>query len=162
MSVLNRIEALSTVQRKLFTTDDISRFDISEFTREIVTDLVDALNRNDITLTLALSPLHVPAVNATPLSLVVNELVGDAVRRGVGEGGGHIHVLVKRLNGKFLIRVEDTAEQVEPDLESAEFGQLLLQASAQQLGAHIDRKVQGRKTTVDVTLPVDEHQEKLR
>lgn len=159
MSVLNRIEALSTVQRKLFTLDDVSKFDMSEFTRELVTDLVDATGRRDIKLTLDLSPLLVPAVKATPLSLIVNELIGDAVRRGLRDGGGNIHVVVRRLNGHFLIRVEDVSEPVEPDSESAELGKMLLEASAKQLGAKIERRVDGRKTTVDVVLLVDGKQE---
>ncbi|WP_312405768.1 PAS domain-containing protein [Rhizobium sp.] len=159
MSVLNRIEALSTVQRKLFTLDDVSKFDMSEFTRELVTDLVDGTGRKDICLSLELSPLLVPAVKATPLSLIVNELVGDAVRRGLSDGGGDIHVVVKRLNGHFLIRVEDTSEPVEPDSESAELGRMLLEASALQLGAEIERKRDGQKTIVDVVLLVGDHQE---
>ncbi|MGJ7041420.1 PAS domain S-box-containing protein [Shinella sp. BE166] len=100
-SVLNRIEALSTVQRKLFTLDDVSKFDMSEFVRELVTDLVDATGRKDIRLSLKLSPLLVPAVKATPLSMIVNELVGDAVRRGLNDGGGDIHVVVRRLKRTF-------------------------------------------------------------
>ncbi|KAA9383938.1 PAS domain-containing protein [Neorhizobium galegae] len=159
MAVLNRVEALSTVQRKLFTLDDISRFDVADFARELVTDLIGGIGRDDIHLTLDLHPLYVPAVKATPLSLIVNELVGEAVRRGLSDGGGEIHVVVKRLNGHFLIRVEDTVEPVQPDPESAEFSRSLLEASAQQLGAHIERSSQGRKTTVDVTLLVDEHRE---
>ncbi len=159
MSVLNRIEALSTVQRKLFTLDDVSKFDMSEFTRELVTDLVDATGRKDIRLSLDLAPLLVPAVKATPLSLIVNELVGDAVRRGLNDGGGDIHVVVKRLNGHFLIRVEDTSEPVEPDSESVELGRMLLRASALQLGADIQRKRDGSKTIVDVVLLVGDHQE---
>lgn len=159
MAVLNRIEALSTVQRKLFTLDDVSKFDFSAFTRELVTDLVDATGREDIRLSLDLSPLLVPAVKATPLSLVVNELVGDAVRRGLSDGGGDIHVVVRRLNGHFVIRIEDTSEPVEPDLESAELGRLLLQAAAKQLGAEITRRQDGRKTIVEVTLLVGDHQE---
>lgn len=159
MSVLNRVEALSTVQRKLFTLDDVSRFDISEFTRELVKDLVDATGRKDIRLTLDLSPLLVPAVKATPLSLIVNELVGDAVRRGLSDGGGDIHVVVRQLNDHFLIRVEDTSEPVEPDREGAEFSAMLLQASARQLGARIERKNEYRKTTADVVLPLYQDQE---
>ncbi len=159
MSVLNRIEALSTVQRKLFTLDDVTKFDMSEFVRELVTDLVDATGRKDIRLSLELSPLLVPAVKATPLSLIVNELVGDAVRRGLNDGGGDIHVVVRRLNGHFLIRIEDTSEPVEPDIENAELGRLLLEASAHQLGAQIERKREGNKTIVDVVLLVGDDQE---
>ncbi|NKM57925.1 PAS domain-containing protein [Rhizobium anhuiense] len=162
MSVLNRIEALSTVQRKLFTLDDVSKFDMSEFTRELVTDLVDATGRKDIRLSLDLSPLLVPAVKATPLSLIVNELIGDAVRRGLSDGGGDIHVIVRRLNGHFLIRVEDTSEPVEPDRESAELGRMLLEASASQLDAKVQRTQDGRKTVVEVVVLVGDHEEKAQ
>lgn len=159
MSVLNRVEALSTVQRKLFTLDDVSRFDISDFTKEIVTDLVGAVGRDDIRLTLDLHPVFVPAVKATPLSLIVNELVGDAVRRGLSDGGGEIHVVVKRLNGHFLIRVEDTVIPVEVDGESAEIGRILLETSARQVEAKIEKTVEGHKTRVDVILMVETAQE---
>ncbi|NRP21641.1 Blue-light-activated histidine kinase [Ensifer adhaerens] len=155
MSVLNRIEAISTVQRKLFTTDDVARFDIADFARELATDLVGAIKRDDIHLTLDLTPVYVPAVKASPLSLIVNELVGDAVRRGLSDGGGEIHILVKRLNGHFLIRVEDTSEPVEPDETSAELGRMLLEASARQVEATIERTQAGRRTIVDVTLLVE-------
>ncbi|WP_313614179.1 sensor histidine kinase, partial [Agrobacterium sp.] len=159
MSVLNRIEALSTVQRKLFTLDDVSKFDISEFTRELVTDLVGATGRTDISLSLDLSPVHVPAVKATPLSLIVNELVGTAVRRGLSAGGGDIHVSVKRTNGHFVISVEDTSIPVVMDTEHAEFSEKLLEASALQLGAKIERKFENQKTIVNVTLLVEANQE---
>jgi PAS domain S-box-containing protein len=155
MSVLNRIEAISTVQRKLFTTDDVARFDIAEFARELATDLVGALRRDDVVLTLDLSPVYVPAVKASPLSLIVNELVGDAVLRGLGECGGEIHIVVKRRNGHFLIRVEDTSQPVEPDETSAEVSRMLLEASARQLEARIERRNEGARTIVDVTLLVE-------
>jgi two-component sensor histidine kinase len=159
MSVLNRVEALSTVQRKLFTLDDVARFDVADFIRELVTDLVSGVGRNDIRLTLDLAPLLVPAVKATPLSLIVNELVVDAVNRGLSDGGGAIHVVVKRMHGHFVIRVEDTTTPVEPDAEAAEFGRLLLEASARQLAASVERKIEGDKTVVEVMLLIDEHQE---
>jgi len=155
LSVLNRIEAISTVQRKLFTTNDVARFDIGDFARELATDLVEAIKRDDIRLTMDVSPVLVPAVKATPLSLIVNELVGDAVRRGLADGGGEIHVVVRRLNGHFLIRVEDTSEPVEPDPVSAELGLRMLEASASQVGATIEKRREGRRTIVDVTLLVE-------
>jgi len=156
LSVLNRIEAISTVQRKLFTTNDVARFDIADFARELATDLVEAIKRDDIRLTLDVSPVFVPAVKATPLSLIVNELVGDAVRRGLADGGGEIHVVVRRLNGHFLIRVEDTSEPVQPDLKTAELGRRMLEASARQVGAQIERRREGQRTVVDVTLLVED------
>lgn len=159
-SVLNRIEALSTVQRKLFTLEDIARFDVADFTEDLVVNLTSQLKRNDIHVKLDLSPVHVPAAKASPLSLIVNELVGDAVRRGLGVGGGDVDVTVKRTNGHFLIQVADTIDAVSVDQEEHRFSQLLLETCAKQVDAEIKREKNGRRTTVSVTLMVENEEER--
>ncbi len=158
-SVLNRIEALSTVHRKLFTLENIARFDVADFAEDLVVNLTGQLKRSDINVQLDLSPVYVPAAKASPLSLIVNELVGDAVRRGLGDGGGDIHVTVKRLNGHFLIRVEDTIDPVKADEEEQRFSQLLLETCARQVNADIKRERDGRRTAVSVTLMVENEKE---
>lgn len=153
-SVLDRVEALGMVHRKLFTTEDVARFDVAEFARELVIDVVGALKRDDIRITLDVSPVQVTAIKASPLALIVNELIGDAVRRGLKDNGGLIHVEVKRLNGHFVIAVSDTVEPVPVEAEEQEFGQLILDTCAKQVGAKIEKTVEGRLTTVRVTLSV--------
>ncbi|MBO9102274.1 MULTISPECIES: histidine kinase dimerization/phosphoacceptor domain -containing protein [unclassified Rhizobium] len=155
LSVLNRVEALSTVQRKLFTSNDVGRFDVADFARDMVVDLVGSLRRDDIRITMDLSPVLVPAAKASPLALIVNELVGDAVRRGLRDGGGEIHLTVNRPNGHFLIAVTDTADPVAVNEEDDEFGRLMLETCCRQVEAAIEREVKGRQTTVSVTLMVD-------
>lgn len=154
-SVLDRVEALGIVHRKLFTTDDVARFDVAEFTRELVTDVVGGLRRDDITMSVDVSTVLVPAIKASPLALIVNELVGDAVRRGLKDGGGSIHVEIKRLDGYFLIAVTDTVHPVPVDPEEQELGLLILETCARQVGAKIERHEQTGKTIVEVTLPVE-------
>ncbi|MDQ1184713.1 PAS domain-containing protein [Agrobacterium larrymoorei] len=158
-SVLNRIEALSTVHRKLFTFDNIARFDVADFAEDLVVNLTSQLKRTDINVTLDLSPVYVSADKASPLSLIVNELVGDAVRRGLGDGGGDIKVTVKRLNGHFLIQVADTIDLVEVDEEEQRFSQMLLETCARQVSAEIKREQNGRQTIVSVTLLVGHEKE---
>jgi PAS domain S-box-containing protein len=155
LSVLNRVEALSTVQRKLFTSNDVARFDVADFARDLVVDLVGSLRRNDIKITMELSPVLVPAANASPLALIVNELVGDAVRRGLRDGGGQIHLTVNQPNGHFLIEVKDTADPVAVNQEDDDFGRLMLETCCRQVEAEIHREIQGRQTIVRVTLMVD-------
>lgn len=147
------------MQRKLFAEDDVARFDVADFANELILDLVGSLRRPDIVLTTDLHPVHVPAVKASPLALIVNELVGDAVRRGLADGGGEIHLEVRRLNGHFLIRVMDTVSPVSVDPEEHAFGQVMLDTCARQLGAKIERSVEGHRTDVRVTLMVDETME---
>ena len=158
-SVLNRVEALSTVQRKLFTSADLGRFDVSDFAKDLIEDLVGALKRDDIRVIVDLSPVLVPAVKASPLTLIINELVLDAVRRGLSDGGGDIHLQVRRTNGHFLIRVTDTVTPVSVNPEEEAFGKLMLETCAKQLGAKIVREVEGHRTDVLVTMLVEEMKE---
>ncbi|RWY79065.1 PAS domain-containing protein [Rhizobium leguminosarum] len=153
-SVLERIEALSMVQRKLFTTDDVGNFDVAEFARELAVDLVSASGRPDIKLEFDLSPVLVPAPKASPLALIVNELISDAMRRGLRDGGGLISVTVKRLNGHFLVEVSDDVEPVAVDPEEDSYSKLILQASAKQLGASVETSRTEKRTTVRVELLV--------
>lgn len=153
-SVLDRVEALSTVQRKLFTTEDVERFDVADFARELVVDVVGALRRDDIRITFDLSPVLVPAIKASPLALIINEVVGDALRRGLRDGGGAIDIFIKRLNGHFVIRVTDSMEPVEADPEEEVFSRTILETCARQVNATLKREKNGRDTTVDIRLPV--------
>lgn len=155
-SVLNRVEALSTVQRKLFTSSDLGRFDVADFAKDLIEDLVGALRRDDIRVVTDLSPVLVPAVKASPLALIINELVMDAARRGLSDGGGDIYLQVRRTNGHFLIRVTDTTTPVDVNPEEEAFGKLMLETCARQLGAEIQRTVDGHKTDVLVTMLVEE------
>jgi PAS domain S-box-containing protein len=155
-SVLNRVEALSTVQRKLFKNSDLGRFDVADFAKDLIEDLVGALKRDDIRVTTDLAPVFVPSVKASPLALIVNELVLDAVRRGLSDGGGEIHLQVKRTNGHFVIRVTDTTTPVPVNPDEEAFGKLMLEACAKQLRARVERTVEGHRTDVLVTMLVEE------
>lgn len=158
-SVLDRVEALSTVQRKLFTTSDVERFDVSEFARDLVTDMIGALRRDDIRITFDLSPVLVPAIKASPLALIINELVGDALRRGLKDGGGKLNLCIKRLNGHFQIRTADSMLPVEVDPADEEFSRTILETCARQVNAKIERSKQGENTIVDIRLPVESVEE---
>jgi PAS domain S-box-containing protein len=155
-SVLDRVEALSTVQRKLLNDERLGHFDVADFGRDLVTDIVGSLKRPDIVLTTDLHPVTVSASKASPLALIVNELLGDAVRRGLSDGGGEIHLEIRRLNGHFLIRVVDTVTPVEVDREQSAVSQAMLDASLRQLRAKIERHVEDHKTDVRVTILVED------
>ncbi len=154
MSVLNRVEALSTVQRKLLNDEDVGHFDVADFANTLMLDKIGALKRTDIILTTDLHEVVVPATKASPLALIINELIGDAIRRGLKDRGGQLHLEVKRLNGHFLVRVADTVTPGEVDKEEAAFSKKMLEACVKQLRATIVRTVEGGLSDVRVTLSV--------
>ena len=81
------------------------------------------------------------------------------MRRGLSDGGGDIHLQVRRTNGHFLIRVTDTVTPVSVNPEEEAFGKLMLETCAKQLGAKIVREVEGHRTDVLVTMLVEEMKE---
>lgn len=153
-SILDRVEALSAAQRKLLNDNRVGQFDVADFGRDLITEIVGSLKRPDIILTTDLHSVTVSASKASALALIVNELVGDAVRRGLSDGGGEIHLEIRRLNGHLLIRVLDTVTPVEVDKEQESFSRAMLDASIRQLRATSEREVSGHRTEVRVTLPV--------
>jgi two-component sensor histidine kinase len=62
---------------------------------------------------------RIPANTATPLSVVLTELLQNAVDHGFpeGSGGGEVNVALSHLDGRLTVRVVDNGRGVEPSFE---------------------------------------------
>ena len=72
---LQRVEPIGTVHRRLYQSNDVSRFDLSDFVRDIFAETVKGSGRSDVALSLDLEPVTVPSQQASPIALMLNELV---------------------------------------------------------------------------------------
>ena len=59
---LQRVEAIGTVHRRLYQSNDVSRFDLSDFARDIFVETVKGSGRSDVALALAAFEAAVLAV----------------------------------------------------------------------------------------------------
>jgi two-component sensor histidine kinase len=106
--MIQRLNAVATVHRRLFQTEDIERFDLSEFIRDLVSDLSGAAGRPHIRFTCDLSPVKVPAVKAAALALLVNELLTNALRHAFPEGRkGRVSITIIENNAGLWIEILD-------------------------------------------------------
>lgn len=155
-AMLTRIEALSTVHRRLYQSDDVSRFDVGDFVRDLVGDLAQA-SQVHIDTRLDLEPVSVPAESAAPIALIVNELVTNALKHAfAGRDGGLIEVKVKRGADRFRIEIRDDGAGIGvPATGSDGFGMRLIRSIARQLSAEIDWTPAdpGTRVTVDMPYP---------
>lgn len=134
--MLGRVNAIATVHRRLFQSDDVERFDVSAFIRDMVADLMGSAGREDVRIELDLERVDIPAAKAAPLALVVNELLTNALRHGFPEGrGGRIFVGVRRENGDFRIEIADDGVGLDKDTQTSGFGLTIVQLLCQQLKA---------------------------
>jgi PAS domain S-box-containing protein len=158
--MLERVSAIATVHRRLFQNEDVERFDVSAFVRDLVSDMMGGARREDITVRLDLERVDIAASKAAPLALVISELFSNALRHGFPpealEGrGGEIFVGITRQDADFRIEITDNGVGVENSASSGGFGLTIVQLLCQQLKARFQTTPADPGTRVVVYLPVN-------
>ena len=160
-SMLDRVNAVATVHRRLFQSDDVAMFDFAAFLRDLTDDTLGAAGRTDIKVLLDAEPVRVPAALAAPLALVVNELLINAVCHGFPNGrGGEIRLGVRRKHDILRIEIADNGVGMPsaPDSSGAEaigFGLTIVDLLGRQLRAKVDRRNADPGVAVTLELPLD-------
>ena len=153
--MLERIEAVSTVHRRLYQSKDVSRFDVSDFVRDLVTDLLGATGREGIIADLDLHPVVISADKATPVALMINELVTNAIKHGFSEPSAtpRIGVSLRRLDGHIHVEVSDNGKGMPEGGPNASFGMKLVRSLGRQLHGEIEWQNATPGTRVRVSIP---------
>jgi two-component sensor histidine kinase len=155
-AMLDRVNAIATVHRRLFQSDDVERFDVSAFVRDLVADVIGSSTRDDIEFSLDLERVDVAAAKAAPLALVISELLSNCMRHAFPDGRpGRIFVGIRRTNGDFRIEITDDGVGVSSAAKSSGFGLTIIQLLCQQLKAKSETKDAEPGTRVLIDLPVN-------
>ncbi|MEJ2817723.1 MULTISPECIES: histidine kinase dimerization/phosphoacceptor domain -containing protein [unclassified Caulobacter] len=162
--MLERVSAIATVHRRLFQSEDVERFDVSAFVRDLVSDMMGAARRDDIKVSLDLERIDIAASKAAPLALVISELFSNALRHAfppesmgaaVDGRAGEILVRITRQDAEFRIEIADNGVGVENSASSGGFGLTIVQLLCQQLKARSETTPADPGTRVVVHLPVN-------
>ncbi len=157
-SMLERVQALSTVHQRLYQSDDISRFDVAELAHDLSGDLVGACGRDDIKVTVNADHVFIRAPKAAPLALVINELITNAIKHAFRDQGGHLRVTVQRLPTQCHIHIEDDGAGLSGKNDSDSFGTTIVRTLARQIGATVSWTPADPGARVDVVFPLDSHE----
>jgi two-component sensor histidine kinase len=77
----NRVQVMALLHQKLYQADNIGRVNIADYGREIVTYLVQSFDRQHAVHTkLDLAPVELETTLATPIGLIINEAVTNALK----------------------------------------------------------------------------------
>jgi PAS domain S-box-containing protein len=154
-SMLERIEAMGLVHKRLYSAAEINQFDISEFTHEIADNLVSASGRSDITLVVEVEPVTIKADAAASIALVINETITNALKHAFPVGqGGELHVSVKSQENACEILIRDNGLGMK-DTNSTKnnFGKTLIETLIKQLKAQIKWLPASPGTEVRIWMP---------
>jgi PAS domain S-box-containing protein len=170
MSMLERVEALSAVHRRLYQSTDVSRFDLSEFSRELTRDLVNASSRSNVRVEFDLEPVEVSPDRAAPIALMVNELVTNSLKHAfIDDRPGTLALSVKRIDGHATITIQDDGVGMKIDGHkhaaghdcdggqergTGSFGKSLVEALGRQVRATTEWKPGNPGTCVEIRWPI--------
>jgi PAS domain S-box-containing protein len=156
-TMLERVEAMATVHRRLYQSEDVSRFDLGDFSRDLVGDLVAASGK-PIKVDFQLGNVDLPAERAAPVALIVNELVTNAIKHAFPDGrDGRIAISVVQEGDLCRIEVRDDGpgmDGAQPPANSSSFGMKLIRALGKQLGGQVEWRDGAPGTTAALTIPV--------
>ena len=134
-----RIIAMAAAQRVLYTTHDATRFNARDFL-QAVCETAGQIFPQEIAIDCEADAVQLSNDAATPLALIANELLTNAVKYGLnGQGAGIIRVRLIKENDSFLFYVEDEGPGF--DLQSVQrrsSGLALVQGLARQLGGKFE------------------------
>jgi two-component sensor histidine kinase len=134
-NMAERIGALSTAHRLLYGEGGATWFDLRELLGDLSRDLMVPLHSADIRLNLDLDAVAVSGSKAAPLALLVNELLGNALRHAFPAGRGRLSLTAK-WDGVLRVVVEDDGVGLGSHASSEEgFGKTLVEMLARQLRA---------------------------
>lgn len=154
-AMLERIDALATVHRRLYQADDIALFDIGAFTENLVADVIGAAGRGEIETHVEADAILIPSSSAAALGLVVNEILTNALKHAYADRGGTLKVSAKLQDAIARITIEDDGPgfdgEAPPD---GGLGAVLIKRLSRQAAADVAWAASNAGTRVILTFPV--------
>ncbi len=156
-NLAERINALSTVHRLMYSVGDVSRFDLAEFLSDLTTDLITVLPPDQVKLELSVEPVAVSAAKAAPLALLINEVVSNACKHAYPDHRrGRLLIAVTKQDGQLSILIEDDGVGLTGSAPSEQgFGRTLIDMLVRQLKARIEWSDARPGTRAVITMPLD-------
>jgi len=155
--VRDRVRSMALVHEKLYQSENLARVQISEYTRSLMNDLLQAYVSDlpKVQLRLDLESAEVPVDIAISFGLILNELATNAFKHAFcGRDNGEIHIKLETdRNGEIWLRFADNGRGFDAPLrwESVDsLGLRLVRMLTQQLGGHVEMR-SDRGTTFELS-----------
>lgn len=157
-TMLERVDALATVHRRLYQSDDITRFDVGAFAENLVADVVGASGRTDIVVDADITPIEVPSSKAAALGLILNEITTNAIKHAFVDGrAGTITIRARLEERDAVVEIRDDGLGLPAAQATADgMGKTLIARLARQVNADVRWSDAAPGVRVIVSFPVAE------
>jgi two-component sensor histidine kinase len=155
----HRIEAMSLIHQRLYTTDNITEVNIKEYITDLSESLMQAYgyNKNEFDLVLTITDELMNVDKAIPLSLIINELVTNAFKYAfTKETKPQLTVALNHNNGMMELLIQDNGKGIDMQVwqsKSGSYGKELVHTFTKQINGIINMDNQnGTKFTIQFPL----------
>lgn len=132
-----RLNAIGMVHDVLYGEQGVSIVDMRDYLTRLCDEVARAngVQERKIAMTLDISPISLPAEQATSLGLCVSEVLVNVFKHAFPEtGGGELTVALHERDGRIELTVHDNGFGIGPAESGSSLGMRLIRAFAAQLG----------------------------
>jgi two-component sensor histidine kinase len=149
-----RIAAMSAVHEHIYRSNDFATVRVKEYLETLIRNIRAGADPA-VAVSEEIADLAVDKDAATPLGLILNEVVSNAFKHAFADGrAGTIAVrLVKQADGRGRLTVEDNGVGFDPAQPAKGIGRRLIAALTQQLGGE-SGTVSGHGSTFTLVFPL--------
>lgn len=134
----DRITAMADVHSQLQEAG-VGAFSVRSFAAELCRKLAVSFGRPDVACRITGADLDIPFERATPLALVMNEVVSNVFKHAFADGGGsRITIELEEADGTETIRVVDDGSGMPDGDRQGGIGLTLIESLAVQLGGSVE------------------------
>jgi two-component sensor histidine kinase len=154
LDLQSRFAAMAAMHEHIYKHDRYEDIDAHDFIPAVVDGVMTAYG-SDAVVDYAVEHIPVDRDHATPLALLLSELVTNACKYAVADGGGTIAVGLRHgENGRAHLSVRDSGAGVEPErLTGGSMGMRLIKGVVAQMdGTHTFRNDGGTVFEADIAL----------
>ncbi|MGE0653804.1 MAG: sensor histidine kinase, partial [Alphaproteobacteria bacterium] len=131
-----RIAAMSAVHEHIYRSDDFGSVRIKDYIATLLGN-IGAGHDPAVQLVHEIEDLQVDRDAATPLGLILNEVIANAYKHAFRDGPGRILItLVRDGEGMGVLAVEDNGVGFDPEMPSRGIGRRLVRALTEQIGGN--------------------------
>jgi two-component sensor histidine kinase len=134
----NRIRSMALIHEALYREGDLSQISFEPYVRGLVRELVRAYSIRSVDVSVEADTFSLSIDQAIPAGLILNELVSNALKHGVGDReDGHLWIDLRREGEEISVAVRDDGPGLPAGLAYAtglSLGMQLIQMLTDQLG----------------------------
>ncbi|MEL6063741.1 MULTISPECIES: histidine kinase dimerization/phosphoacceptor domain -containing protein [unclassified Methylobacterium] len=151
-----RIGALSTAHRLLYSEGDCAHFNLGDFAAEFLADMNAGLDPERHRIEADVEPIAVAAAMAAPLALLIHELTANALRHAFPDAReGRVSIAARRTEcGMHLTIQDDGIGLGAAPPNPAGFGRNLVEMVVRQMRGTIAWRDGGPGTSVEIDIPL--------